>query len=139
MGRESRSAVPGVQRSAASSNVRIIRAKQLRTTARNRSFFVPNNWKTYGWETPTRRAIASVDAPTRPPVANSSVAAATIASRRSSAVIRVCVRVAVLMATNLGLTKNVCQVLFRSAATGSTDRGAVGRMTMEQRIRDLDD
>ncbi len=62
--------------------------KQLSTTARNSSFFVPKSWKTYGCETPTRRAIASVEAPTRPPVANSSVAAATIASRRSSAVIR---------------------------------------------------
>src|SRR4051812_15300946 len=65
-----------------------MRSKQLRVTARKRSFFVPNSWKTYGCETPTRRAIASTDAPTSPPVANSSVAAATIASRRSSAVIR---------------------------------------------------
>src|SRR3954469_24115880 len=65
-----------------------MRSKQLRVTARKRSFFVPNSWNTYGCETPTRRAIASVDAPTSPPVANSSVAAATIASRRSSAVIR---------------------------------------------------
>jgi hypothetical protein len=50
--------------------------------------FVPKSWKTDGCETPTRRAIASIDAPMRPPVANSSVAAATIASRRSSAVMR---------------------------------------------------
>ena len=69
--RVARPGVPGTQRRAASSKARRVRSKQLRTTARKSSFFVPNSWKTYGCETPTRRAIASVEAPTRPPVANS--------------------------------------------------------------------
>jgi hypothetical protein len=46
-----------------------------------------------------------VEAPTRPPVANSAIPAATIASRRSSAVIRVGRVMACVMAPNLVLTK----------------------------------
>ena len=49
-------------------------------------FFVPKSRKRYGCEMPAASAISSVDVPCRPPRANASNAAASTASRRSSAV-----------------------------------------------------
>ena len=53
------------------------------------SFFVPKSRKTYGCEMPALRAIVSVEAPWSPRAANSTSAASSTASRRSSAVLRV--------------------------------------------------
>src|SRR5262245_38703940 len=62
----------------------------------NSSFLVRNRRNRYGWEIPTRRAIASVGVPSRPPLANSKVAASRTSSRRSSAVSLVLGTVAVM-------------------------------------------
>ena len=40
-----------------------VRWNPWRTTARNSSRFVPNSWNRYGCETPTARAIDSVEVP----------------------------------------------------------------------------
>src|SRR5919109_1056803 len=56
--------------------------------ARNSSFFDGNSRKIYGCEMPIRRAIASVEVPSSPWMANSARAARRISSRRSSAVRR---------------------------------------------------
>ena len=53
------------------------------------SFLVPNRRNRYGWEMPARVAMASVDVPAYPARANSVMAAASTAVRRSEAVIRV--------------------------------------------------
>src|SRR5581483_6411724 len=71
-----------------------------------RSFFVPKSRKRYGWETPARRAIASVEVPWRPRSANSTNAASTISSRRSAALFRSPV---VATGWKLALTHNSCQ------------------------------
>src|SRR4029079_539177 len=60
--------------------------------------------KTYGCETPARRAMSSVDVPCKPPIANSTRAAWTISSRRTSALFRV--RVSVVTRCKLLLTHN---------------------------------
>ena len=47
----------------ASSNASRTRPNVCRTTARNSSRFVPNNWNRYGCDTPTAFAIVSVEVP----------------------------------------------------------------------------
>ena len=68
-----------------------MRWKHCSFTAMKSAFFDPKSRKRYGCEIPARRAIASVDAPCSPWRANSSRAASSTASRRSSAVCRVAV------------------------------------------------
>ena len=65
-----------------------VSSKQRRIAARNSSFLVPYSRNRYGCEMPTLRAMVSVDVPWRPVSANASMAACTIASRRSTAVRR---------------------------------------------------
>src|SRR5947209_16202102 len=75
----------GSYSAAARSNVSAISWNPRSTAARNSSFLLPNSANTYGWATPTRRAIRSTGVPWRPPCANSCTAASTSASRRSEA------------------------------------------------------
>ncbi len=56
--------------------------------ARKIAFFDGKSRKRYGWDTPTRRAIASVDAPCSPFAPNSIWAAFSTISRRCAADIR---------------------------------------------------
>lgn len=62
-------------------NTSITFSKPRSTAAMKRSRFVGNRLKTYGWETPARRAMRSTAVPCSPPRANSSIAAAITASR----------------------------------------------------------
>ena len=77
--------------SAARMNVSSVSRKHRRTLAMKSSFLVPKSRKRYGCEIPARSAIVSVEVPWYPVDANSSRAASRIASRRSSAVMRVAV------------------------------------------------
>ena len=91
---------PGTNSLAAWSNARRVRSKQRRTTARKSSFFVPNSWNTYGWETPARAATPRSRRRRGRRSRIPGTPAATIASRRSSAVIRVGRVVVVVMGGN---------------------------------------
>src|ERR1700675_4437923 len=100
-------------------------------TAGKRSFFVPKSRKTYGCEMPALAAIASVEAPSRPRAANSSSAASSTASRRSSADLR---WVMTAIACKLLLTYYACQGL------GDAIEIALGQARVERkRDRSIED